>query len=134
MTSFRVCGVGRLTKDPQLSKTNSGYSVLNCTLAANGYRAKKEVTDWIKCEIWAHDAEFLATYAKKGDPVYVDGILATVSYKDKNGYDRQDTKVIAQNIELLAGKKAKEEPAKDQSKFYASDLDRIEIKPDDLPF
>ena len=61
--------IGRITKDPELKKTQSGVSFIRFTLAVN--RSFKDDSgetqaDFINCIAWRAQAENLAKYMRKG--------------------------------------------------------------------
>ena len=56
----RVILTGRLTKDPELRKTQTGKSVANFTVAVDRMRRKDQDvadTDFISCQAWNKTAE-----------------------------------------------------------------------------
>ena len=67
--------MGRLGKDPELRRTQSGVAVATFNVAvdrdfkdkATGQRA----TDWITCVAWRSTAEFVEKYFAKGSQVLV---------------------------------------------------------------
>ena len=126
----RVVLVGRLTKDVELRKTVNGVSVSSFTVACDRPKKKGEesTADFIRCMAWRQPAEFLATYAKKGDIVAVDGRIQTGSY-DQNGRTVYTTDVIADQVRILSAKK---EQAKPQTSEPDYDFDNF--NPDDLNF
>lgn len=133
MASFAVVH-GRLTKDPQVYKTQSGVSVLNLTIASDAYRGKQKVTDWIKAVVFNHDADFLQSYAKKGSTVYIQGELATKQWQDKQGFRHEDTYISANKVELEKAEKRSEpvqevkpEQSPDASLYNADDVDDSQL-------
>ncbi|MDF9866543.1 single-strand DNA-binding protein [Bacilli bacterium PM5-3] len=102
----RAVLVGRLTKDPELKKTNSGSSVVNFTLAinrtytnANGERE----ADFINCVAWGRTADNMAAYVSKGSQIGVDGRIQTRSY-EADGRRVYVTEVFADNVQFLESK------------------------------
>lgn len=78
--------MGRLTKDPELKRTESGKAVMNFSLAVERPRSKK--TDFIPCIAWEKIAENLKQFCIKGTKLIVEGYPQTSSYTDKNGSNR----------------------------------------------
>lgn len=74
---------GNLTKDVELRKTPNGKSVCNFTLGV--YRSA-EVTDFIPCQAWERQADYLAEKACKGDRVVISGSIKTSRADDGKGY------------------------------------------------
>ncbi|RGR75500.1 single-stranded DNA-binding protein [Holdemania filiformis] len=139
----RVVLVGRLTRDPDIRKTQSGLSVANFTLACDrrfsGDKGKDKETDFINCVAWRQSADFICSYAKKGAIVGVEGRLQIDSYDDKNGNKAYKTTVQCDNVKLISGYGNKSErqgntvdanPLND----YMSGEPVLEISSDDLPF
>ena len=139
--------VGRLTKDIELRKTESNLSVCSFTLAVNR-KTKNDKgeydADFINCVAWRQSADFLDTYASKGDLVAVIGSIATRSYDGKNG-KVYITEVIADNVQLIKKEeKPQEEPQrtviKSEPKYDYSTMNKgeaveeIKIEQLDLPF
>lgn len=98
--------IGRITKDIELRKTQSGKSVTSFTLAVNK-PVKDSTADFIPCMAWDKTAEFLSNYVHKGDQIGVEGRINTRSYKNQQGQTIYVTEVIADRVELLQKKEAK---------------------------
>lgn len=65
----RVVITGRLSKDPDLRKTQSGLSVCSFQLAVDRPKQNGQddaVTDWISCQAWRQAADYICNYAKRG--------------------------------------------------------------------
>ena len=99
----RVVLAGRLTKDPELRKTQSGKSVTNFTVAVDRPRRKdQEVaeTDFISCQAWNKTAEYICRYAKKGTLIGVDGRIQTRNYDNASGQKVHVTEVVCDSVTL----------------------------------
>ncbi len=97
--------VGRLTRDPELRKTQSGTSVLSFTAAVNRkFQSQDQTADFINCVAWNQTADFLARYATKGALVGVEGRIQTRNYEDKTGNRVYVTEVVAESVQLLESK------------------------------
>lgn len=94
----RVTLMGRLTRDPELKKTQAGKSMCAFDLAVNT-RGK---TYFIKCKAWGITAENLSKYIRKGGMVGVDGSLQVSTYDTENG-KKTITEVVCDEI-AFAGK------------------------------
>ena len=102
----RVILTGRLTKNPDLRKTQSGKSVTNFTVAVDRPRRKdQEVaeTDFISCQAWNKTAEYICRYAKKGTLIGVDGRIQTRNYDNASGQKVHVTEVVCDSVSLLSG-------------------------------
>ena len=99
--------MGRLTRDPELRRTNSGTAVASFTLAVDrdfGPKDEKE-TDFIDCVAWKNTAEFVSKYFSKGRMAVVDGRLQIRKWNDKDGNKRSTAEVVADNVYFGDSKK-----------------------------
>lgn len=96
--------IGNLTRDPELSETNSGVSVCRFSLAVNrnytGADGERK-TDFFNCIAWRGLGETVARYAKKGNKLSVVGNAEQRSYDDNQGVKRTVFEVVAQDVEFL---------------------------------
>jgi|SRR5690554_3177036 len=100
----KVFLVGRITKDPELRRTNSGIPFVRFTLAINRrYQNKsgEREADFISCIAWRQTAELLARYITKGSQIGVDGNIQTSSFDDQNGVRQFSTQVVCESIHFL---------------------------------
>lgn len=97
---------GRLVRDIELKKTQSGVPVASFTLAVNRqYRSGEDTqADFINIVAWRHSAEFAAKYFGKGDGMSVVGSIQTRSYTDNEGQTRNVFEVVASSIEFPLGR------------------------------
>lgn len=97
---------GRLTKNPEVRKTNEGTSVCTFTVASDRNvnkdpNSKDQVTaDFIQCVAWRQSAEYLYKYGRKGSKVAVNGRIQTGSYVNSEGRTVYTTNVAVQHLEL----------------------------------
>lgn len=99
----RVVITGRLSRDPELRKTQSGLSVCSFQLAVDRPKQKGQdeaVTDWISCQAWRQAADYICNYAKKGALLAVDGRLQTRSYDNASGQKIHVTEVVCERVEI----------------------------------
>ena len=93
--------MGRLTRDPELRRTQSGTAVTSFTLAVDrdfkSQSGEKE-TDFIDMVAWRSTAEFAAKYFTKGRMAIVEGRLQIRPWTDKEGNSRRSAEVVADNI------------------------------------
>lgn len=100
--------MGRLGRDPELRRTQSGAAVATFTVAvdrdfkdkATGQRA----TDWVTCVAWRSTAEFVEKYFSKGSQVLVAGRLQMREWTDKDGNKRVSAEVQAENVYFAGAK------------------------------
>ena len=93
--------MGRLTRDPELRRTNNGTAVARFALAVDrDYKNAdgSKDTDFIDCVAWRNSAEFVSKYFSKGRMAVVEGRLQIRDWKDKDGNNRRSAEVIVENI------------------------------------
>ena len=97
----KIVLMGRLTRDPDLRRTQSGTAVASFTLAVDrDYKPQdgERETDFIDIVAWRGTAEFVSKYFSKGRMAVVEGRLQVRDWKDKDGAKRRSTEVIADNV------------------------------------
>lgn len=112
--------LGRMTKDPEIRRTNGGTAVTSFTLAVDrDFKSNGEKeTDFIDVVAWRNTAEFVSKYFSKGRMAIVEGRLQIRDWTDKNGNKRRTAEVIADNVYFGDSKKEnKEEPEYKQADF-----------------
>ena len=124
--------MGRLTRDPELRRTQNGTAVTSFTLAVdrdfkNADGAKD--TDFIDVVAWRSTAEFAAKYFTKGRMAVVEGRLQLRDWTDKDGNKRRNAEVLADNIYFGDAKKDADSGAARPTGFTEIDEDD-----GDLPF
>lgn len=105
--------VGRLTRDVEVRKTQSGLSVASFTVACdrNVRRSNdnsQQTADFISCVAWRQSADFLGQYAHKGALIGVDGRIQTRNYDRADGTKVYVTEVVADNVQLLESRSQSE--------------------------
>ena len=108
----KVMLVGRITKDPELKKTQTDISVVQFTLAVNRLYQNKNgerVADFINCVAWRATADLLARYIRKGNQIGIEGSIQTRTYDDQNGIRRYITEVVCDNVHFLEPKRQSED-------------------------
>lgn len=129
--------VGRLTRDPELRKTQAGKSVTSFTVACDR-RAKVEgqpTADFINCICWNKIADNVNQYTHKGSLVGVEGRIQTRSYDDQTGKRVYVTEVLASSVQFLEPKTTQtqaDNQSNTQNEF--NNANNVDISADDLPF
>ena len=102
----KVFLIGNLTRDPELSETNSGTAVCRFSMAVNRRRTGdgEQQTDFFNVTAWRGLAETVARYCKKGNKVAVSGAIQIRQYEDSDGQKRTSVDVIADEVEFLTPK------------------------------
>ena len=97
----KIVVMGRLTRDPELRRTQSGLSVTSFSVACDrdfkSQSGEKE-TDFIDIVAWRTTAEFVCKYFSKGRMAVVEGRLQIRDWQDNNGNKRRSAEIVADNI------------------------------------
>lgn len=138
--------VGRLTKDVEVRKTQSGKSVTQFTIACNRDFGNDEA-DFINCVAWGKTAENMGLYCYKGMQVGVTGRIQTRSYDDRDGKKVYITEIICNVVQFLESrnssngnyinqdKNASQNVQNEQKNTYQNyDSSFADVNEDDLPF
>lgn len=96
---------GRLTKDPEVKKTESGVPRLIFTLAWNEKYKEVEKNCFMLCRAWRHNAEFIGKYFSKGSEIIVTGQLLTEKWNDS-----ETTLLSVDNAHFCGSKHKKPDP------------------------
>lgn len=98
------CGIGRLTKEPEVKNTSNQVTVCTFTVAvdrkfkdSNGQRQ----ADFINCVAWRQTATFISQYFHKGSRIGLTGSIQTRTYEDKNGDKKFVTEVVVDEAEFV---------------------------------
>lgn len=101
---------GRMVRDPELRRTNSGKAVTSFTLACdrdfkNQQTGEKEV-DFIECVAWGGTAEMVEKYFHKGQMAVATGRLQLRDWTDKNGQKRCQAEILVSNVYFCGSKES----------------------------
>ena len=98
----RIILMGRLTRDPELRRTQNGTAVTSFSIAVDRDFKNKDTgeksTDFIDIVAWRQTAEFVCDYFSKGRMAVVEGRLQIRDWTDKDGNKRRSAEVLADNI------------------------------------
>lgn len=107
----RVILMGRLTRDPNISYSQSGdnMAIARFTMAVDrrGRRqdgADQQTADFIGCVCFGRQAEFAEKYLRQGMKIAVTGRIQTGSYTNKDGQKVYTTDVVLDDIEFAESK------------------------------
>lgn len=94
--------MGRLARDPELRRTQTGTPVASFRLAVDrDFKDKasgERITDWIDVTAWSYTAEFVSKYFTKGRMAVVSGRLQTQEWTDRDGNKRRSVGVVADSV------------------------------------
>ena len=101
--------MGRLTRDPELRRTQTGTPVASFTLAVDrDFKDKttgEKATDFIDVTAWRSTAEFVSRFFMKGRMAVVSGRLQIREWTDKEGNKRRSAEVLADSVYFGDSKK-----------------------------
>lgn len=108
MNSF--CGVGRLTRDPEVRYTQGDkpMAIARFTIAINR-RFKREgepEADFLNCVAFGKTGEMIEKYFHKGMAIGVTGRIQTGSYTNKDGVKVYTTDIYCESVEFVESKNA----------------------------
>lgn len=109
----KIILMGRLTRNPELRRTESGTAVCSFSIAVDrDFKSKngEKETDFIDIVAWRATAEFVSKYFTKGRMAVVEGRLQIRDWTDKEGGKRRSAEVIADNV-YFGDSKPKEDGA-----------------------
>ena len=133
----KVILIGNLTKDPELSTTNSGINYCRFTLAVPKRFAQSGERDaeFINIVVWRVQADNCHKYLKKGSKACVVGSLQTRNYDAQDGSKRYVTEVVAEEVEFLSTKNSADGVAPNSTSSDNGDASDLQpIEDDTLPF
>lgn len=97
----KIIIMGRLTRDPELRRTQSGVAVTSFSVAVDRdfkTQGGEKETDFIDVVAWRTTAEFVSKYFAKGRMAVVEGRLQLRDWTDKEGGKRRSAEVVADNV------------------------------------
>ena len=135
MAINNVVLTGRMARDPEIKKTQSGVSVCNfCIAVDRQYKSGEEkICDFINCVAWRSTADFVSKWFHKGDGIGVTGSIQTRKWVTDGGENRYATEVLCQQVSFLDGKKNAAEATQTPVEATQNYVE-IENISEDLPF
>lgn len=118
--------MGRLTRDPELRRTQSGTPVANFSIAVDREFGDTQ-TDFIDVVVWRQTAEFCTKYFNKGKMIVVSGRLQVRTWTNKEGQQQRKAEVVADNVYFADAKPRKEAAP-------ADDFVSLEDEDAEMPF
>lgn len=94
----------------EIKSTGGGSTVANLSIATSHKYTNKEgnkieATEWHHIVFFGRTAEVIRDYVTKGAKLYVEGMIKTEKWQDKDGNDRYSTKIYGREMQMLSGKK-----------------------------
>jgi single-strand DNA-binding protein len=113
--------MGRIVRDIELRRTNSGTAVASFCVAVDrdfsGKDGGEKETDFIDCVAFRQTGEFVSKYFSKGRMIVVSGRLQIRNWTDNEGKKRRSAEVIAENCYFGDSKPAQESGGQPQNGF-----------------
>lgn len=116
---------GNVGKDAEVKMIGDKEQV-SFTVADTEKKKGETVTNWVSC---LYGNKNVAPYLKKGQKVYVRGLLSCNIFKTKDGESKVSYTVFVNKLELLGGQQHQQSP-----KDPIENIGDIEPNTGDLPF
>lgn len=114
----KVILIGNLTRDPELSYTQSGSALVKFALAINRkWRQNQELKEevgYFDVVVFGKTAENCGQYLFKGNPVMIEGRLDQQRWEDKEGQKRSRVQVVAERVNFMPKGKGQGDGGQDQ--------------------
>lgn len=128
----KVIIMGRLVKDPELRRTQSGTAVTSFRIAVDrDFKSQdgSKQADFFDVVAWRNTAEFVSKYFTKGRMAVVSGRLQIRNWQDKEGNKRRSAEVVADNVYFGDSKRDSADGGFNQSQGYAQSFNQIPQQP-----
>lgn len=134
----KVVLIGRLTKDPELRYTSSNIANATFSLAVDRNftnQSGEREADFINIVVWRKQAENCKNYLTKGSQVAIDGRIQTRNYENQNGQKVYVTEVVADNVQFLDTKAAREQRVVNSNvnPYNLGDAEAPQLTSNDIP-
>ena len=103
---------GRLTKDPEYRKSESGVYFANFRVATSKKYGEIEKKLFIKCKAFRANADFVNKFFHKGDGIEVAGRLWTDEWTSQDGSQRSEVVLEVSEASFPPSKKSQSEASK----------------------
>lgn len=121
--------VGRLTRDPELRKTQTGKSVVSFTVACNRRFGQQDEADFINCVAWNQTADFMANYLTKGALVGLEGRIQSRSYEDATGKRVYVQEVVVDTLQSLESRTQRQEQSSGSAGYGQGNRQQNDYQP-----
>ena len=114
LTVNRATLVGHIGRDPEIRSLKGGGRAASLSLATSEKWTDREgraseATEWHRVVVYGASVEIVETMLRKGDPVMVEGRIATRKYSDREGTERSVTEIVVAGpqgmVNVLAGRR-----------------------------
>ena len=120
LTVNRATLVGHVGRDPEIRELKNGGKAAAFPLAtAEKWTDREgkpvEATDWHRIVVYGAAVGIVGTMLRKGDPVMVEGRIATRQYRDRDDNERTVTEIVVAGpqgmVNILSPRKAEDDSA-----------------------
>ena len=99
LTVNRATLVGHIGRDPEIRTLQGGGKAASFSLATSEKWTDREgrpaeATEWHRVVVYGASVEIVEAILRKGDPVMVEGRIATRKYSDREGTERSVTEIV----------------------------------------
>ena len=117
LTVNRATLVGHAGRDPEIRELKNGGRAATLSLAtAEKWTDREgkpvESTDWHRIVVYGAAVEIVGTMLRKGDPVMIEGRIATRQYRDRDDNERTVTEIVVAGpqgmVNILSGRRSPE--------------------------
>lgn len=135
----QVTLLGRLTKDPEASKTSGGTSAVRFTLAVDKRNSKqlkeqgRQSTNFINCKAYGTTADIISRYFTKGSEMALTGYLDTWEQTTPNGAKKFGMDVIINDLSFTYGTNKAQNASNESTEPVYETVD-FPIDDESLPF
>ena len=107
----KFCGVGRLTRDPEVRVSNNENQTKVARFSIAITRRQKNAegkydADFLNCVAFGKTAEFIEKFFRKGMAIGITGRITTGKYTNKDGQTVYTTDVSVEEAEFVEKKPA----------------------------
>ena len=127
----RITIFGRLTADVETRTTNDGKTIATLKIASDG-RNKDEV-DFFTCKSFGAQADTLAKYYKKGDPILLFGNMHLNKWQKQDGTNVETWECLVNEFVFLP-RGDKRKTSVDQEAKKEEPVEDTSVDEGDLPF
>lgn len=130
----KVILIGRLTREPNITQSQTGTTLARYTLAVDRpySRDEERKADFISCVCFGKTADFAMQYLHQGTKIAVEGRIQTGNYTNREGQKVYTTDVIVNSHEFCESKKSQQKEAEQQKQANKADADDFMDIPDDI--
>ena len=142
--SAKVTIIGNLGRNPETRVNANNTFIANFSIAVNHQRKtatgeQMKKTDWYNITATGKQAQVLAEYARKGDPLLIEGKQTFNPWTDREGNSRVSVDILVQDFRFLGTGGSRSDEAQAAPESASSQIpddirEAINTIPDNLDF